>query len=151
MRNFASILGMFLCCATAMAADLTGTWKLDLKKSKMRSADVTAETMKIEKIGTDSYRTAIELTYSSGKTVHAARDRVCDGKERAVSGADSAASGNETETCEIMPAGGRKIIQKRDGKVIVTIRSTVSANGETMSNTRSDPNGEDVMVFDRQK
>jgi hypothetical protein len=151
MRNFTFILVVFLCCATAMAADFAGIWKLDLKKSKMRSADITAETMTIEKTGPNSYRTSVDVTYSSGQTLHAARDRVCDGKERSVSGADTAASGNETETCEIAPGGGRKIIQKRDGQVMATITSTISSHGKTMNNTRSNPDGEDVMVFDRQK
>lgn len=151
MLNFTGILIVFLCCATAMAADIAGTWKLDLTKSKMRSADITAETMTIEKTGPDSYRTSVEVTYSSGKTVHGARDRVCDGKERPVTGADTLASGNETESCEITADGGRKIIQKRDGQVIATITSILSANGETMNNTLSNPNGENLMVFDRQK
>jgi hypothetical protein len=151
MRNFTVILVVFLCCATAMAADFAGIWKLDLKKSKMRSADITAETMTIEKTGPNSYRTSVDVTYSSGQTFHAARDRVCDGKEHPVSGADTAASGNETETCEIAPGGGRTIIQKRDGQVIATITSKLSANGKSMNNTRSNPDGEDVMVFDRQK
>src|ERR1700740_2862037 len=100
MRKFTGMLMVFLCCATAMAADLTGTWKLDPKKSKVHSADITAEAMTIEKTGPNSSRTAIYLTDGSGETVHAARDRVYDGKERPVSGADTAASGNETETCE---------------------------------------------------
>ena len=115
----------------------------------MQSTNIAAETMTIEKTGPNSYRTAIDLTYSSGQTVHAARDRVYDGKEHPVTGAGTAASGDETETCEFAPDGARKIIQKRDGKVLATITSTVSANGKIMNNTRSDANGEDVMVFDR--
>jgi hypothetical protein len=34
---------------------------------------------------------------------------------------------------------------------MATITSTISSHGKTMNNTRSNPDGEDVMVFDRQK
>jgi hypothetical protein len=151
MRKSTGIFIAFLCCTTAMAADPTGTWKLDLEKSKMHTAGIAADTMTIEKTGPNSYRTTVDLTYSSGQKDHATRDRVYDGKERAVSGVGTAASGNETETCELSADGERKITQKRDGKVIATITSKVSADGKTMNNTRSDPSGEDIMVFDRVK
>ena len=40
---------------------------------------------------------------------------------------------------------------KTDGKVVRTITSTLSGDGQTLTNLRSDVKGEDVLVFDREK
>jgi hypothetical protein len=148
MRKFAGVFIVFLCCATAMAADFTGTWKLNLQKTKMRSANITAETLTIEKTGPNSYRTTIDRTLTSGEKYHVAIDRVYDGKERAVSGPD--AGSPHSEICEVVTGGGRKIQLKADGKV-TTINSTLSADGQTLTNLRSDAEGEDVLIYDREK
>jgi hypothetical protein len=140
MRKFAVVLLVLLCCLTAMAADFAGTWKLNPAKSKLRSPE--AETMTIEKTGPNSYRTSVEFTNGSA---HFVRDRVYDGKEHAVG------SGKRSEICTIGAGGVRKIVMMENGKVETTITSTISEDGQTMTNVRVDAQGQDVMVFDRLK
>jgi hypothetical protein len=145
MRKFAGVLLVFLCCITAaMAADFAGTWRLNPEKSKLRSPET--ETMTIEKTGPNSYRTSIEQTNGSGHQKFV-RDRVYDGKEHAVSGG----SGKGSEICTMGAGGARKIVMLEDGKVNTTITSTISEDGQTLTNVRVDAHGQDVMVYDREK
>ena len=144
MRKSAGISIVFLCCATAMAADFTGTWKLNPEKSKLRIPETL--TITIEKTGPDSYRTSAKGTMS-GKDFHFEVNRACDGREHAGAGE----SDKESEICTIGAGRSRKIVMKDSGKVVRTVTSTVSKDGQTMTNLRVDNNGQDVMVFDREK
>jgi hypothetical protein len=149
MRKLAGVFIVCLCAATAMAADFTGTWKLNLQKSKLNHANIASETMTIEQTGPNSYRTSQDITLTSGEKHHGAINRVYDGKEHAVAAADS--TGHDSEICESV-TGGRKITMKKDGKVVTIINSTVSADGQTLTNNRSNADGEvEVLIFDREK
>lgn len=82
MRIALTALAVFSCSFTLMAADpFVGTWKLNVEKSKLGTADMASETMKISKTGPNVYRTAIDSVSNSGETRHSERDRTYDGKE----------------------------------------------------------------------
>ena len=150
MRKFAGVFVVFFCCATAMAADFTGTWKLNLAKSKMRSAEITAETLTIEKTGPNSYRSTVDITSASGKKSHFSVDRVYDGQEHAYKSSDAGVPRNGSEICQFVAGGGRKITFKTDGSVVATMTSTLSGDGHTITNLHSDARGEDLLVYDRE-
>jgi hypothetical protein len=157
MRKFAGVSIMLLWCAAAMAADFTGTWKLNLQKSKVGPpAAIAAYTLTIEKTGPNSYSTTVDITLTSGKKTHRVFNRVYDGQghqEPAISGSDAEGSANASEICEFLPGGGRRITFKTDGKIVQTITSTLSADGQTLTNVESNAKGEntDTLIFDREK
>lgn len=150
MRKFAGLFIVFLCCATAMAADFTGTWKLNLQKSKLRHANITSVTMTIEQTGPNSFRTTLDLTLTTGEKHHQAVNRVYDGKEREVAVITDSVENKQIEVSEFV-TGSRKITIKKDGKVVLTINSSLSADGQTLTNREADEEGEELVIFDREK
>jgi hypothetical protein len=137
---------LVLSTVTVMASDFTGTWKLNLAKSKP-SNDLTSQTMKIEQTGPNAYRTTIDSVMNSGKKEHQEVNRICDGKEHATTGVGFKQEG-ATEICEQM-GSNRKVTQKRDGKVVSEFTSIVSTDGKVMTNVRKG-GGDETLVFDRQ-
>jgi hypothetical protein len=105
--------------------------------------------MTIAQTGPNSYRTSQDVELTSGEKHHGAINRVYDGKEHAV--ADAGSTGHDSEICEPVN-GGRRITMKKDGKVVTIINSIVSADGQTLTNKRSNGDAdEEVLVFDREK
>jgi len=131
-----------------MAADHTGTWKLNLQKSTLRNANLASETLTIEKTGPTSFRTTIDDTLISGEKLHRVYDRTYDGKERSASGPGITPS---SEICEFVIGKARRITMKTNGNITTIIDSIVSADGQTLTNLREDAQGADVMVYDREK
>jgi hypothetical protein len=148
MRKTAWILTALLFGTTAMAADFAGTWKLNLEKSQNQDPKVASETMTIEQTGPNSYRTTIDVTFKSGEKRHLERNRIYDGKEHPAQGTGT--SPNQSEICELNDRGERTIKIEQDGHVGAEIKSSVSADGRTLTNTRSGASGQDIQVFDRQ-
>jgi hypothetical protein len=148
MRKTASILAAFFLGATAIAADFTGTWKLNLEKSPGTSDNIAFQTMKLDQTGPNAYRTTIDIVQKSGKKIHHEMNRVYDGQERPVPGDGLSPQG--TEICEITDAGVRKITMKENGKVVAVITATISADGKTMTHTVSNDKGEHVGIFEKQ-
>jgi hypothetical protein len=148
MRKTAWILTALLFGTTAMAADFAGTWKLNLEKSQNQDPKVASETMTIEQTGPNSYRTTIDVTLKSGEKRHMERNRIHDGKEHPAQGTGT--SPNQSEICELNDRGERTIKIEQDGHVGAEIKSSVSADGRTLTNKRSGTSGQDIQVFDRQ-
>jgi hypothetical protein len=148
MRKTAWILTTVLFSTTAMAADFAGTWKLNLEKSKNQDPKVVSETLTIEPTGPNSYRTTIDITLKSGEKRHLERNRIYDGKEHPIQGTGT--SPNQSEICELNDRGERTIKMEQDGHVVTEIKSSISADGRTLTNTRSGTSGLDIQVFDRQ-
>jgi hypothetical protein len=147
MRKLAWILSALLLGGTAMAADFTGTWKLNLEKSP--GTRLASGTIKLEQIGPNAYRTTVDNVSKSGKTTHSEMNRVYDAQERHVNGDGLTDQG--TEICEITSDGTRKVTMKENGKVVEVISATISADGKTMTHTVTDDKGvQHVAIYDRQ-
>lgn len=54
-----------------------------------------------------------------------------------------------TEICEMLNSSTRKVIAKRDGKILFELNSTVSADGKVMTNTVTG-NRAQILVYERQ-
>ncbi len=148
MRKTPWILTVFFFATTALAADFTGTWKLNLQKSKNTGPKVASQTMKIEPTGPNSFRTTIDVTLNSGEQRHQERNRTYDGKEHPAQGVG--VPPNQSETCAINNQGERTITIKQDGKVLTEIKSSVSADGRTLTNITTQGGDQVVGVFDKQ-
>jgi hypothetical protein len=147
MRKVASFWAALLLGGTAMAADFTGTWKLNLEKSSDISK-VAYDTIKLEQTGPNAYRTTHDTMLKSGTKTHHEMNRVYDGQERPVPGDGLSPQG--TETCEITAVGDRKITFKENGKVVEVLTSSVSKDGKTLTNTVTTDKGPYVSVYDKQ-
>jgi hypothetical protein len=128
------------------AVNFIGTWKVNLAKSKPNN-DLVSETLKIEQTGPNAYRTTIDWVLRSGQKGHQEINRIYDGKEHPSTGVGFKQEG-ATEICELMPST-RKLTQKRDGKVVSEVTSTVSPDGKVMTNVRKG-GGDETLVFERQ-
>src|SRR5579859_1817024 len=84
MRIAASFWAALFLGGTAMAANFTGTWDANLKKSTGDIANIASYKVKIEEIGPNAYRTTLDVVETSGKKHHQQVDRIYDGKERHV-------------------------------------------------------------------
>jgi hypothetical protein len=146
--TIAASLTAVLLCGTALAADFTGTWKLNPDKSQVQHSDIVSETLKIEQTGPQTYRSIVDIVTKSGQKRHLDTIRVYDGQEHQLPGVDGAAGASEI--CSLTPPSTRKIIHKEKGAIVLTIDSSVSTDGKTMTNIRTDAGGKDVLVFDRQ-
>jgi hypothetical protein len=148
MRKTASFLAAFFLGTTAMAADFTGTWKLNLEKSTGDNSKVAYDTMTLEQTSPNAYRTTIDIVQKSGSKIHHEMNRVYDGQERPVPGDGLSPQG--TEICEITAGGDRKITFKENGKVVEVLRSSVSKDGKTLTNTVTTDKGQHVLIFEKQ-
>ena len=148
MRKAASFWAALFLGGTAMAADFTGTWKLNLEKSTGDNSKVAYDTMKLEQIGPNAYRTTIDIVQKSGSKTHHEMNRIYDGQERPVPGDGFSPQG--TEICEITAAGDRKITFKESGKVVEVLTSSVSKDGKTLTNTITTDKGQLVLIFEKQ-
>jgi hypothetical protein len=147
MRKAASFWAALLLGGTAMAADFTGIWKLNLEKSSDISK-VAYDTIKLEQTGPNAYRTTHDTMLKSGTKTHHEMNRVYDGQERPLPGDGLSPQG--TEICEITAAGERKITFKENGKVVEVLTSSVSKDGKTLTNTVTTDKGPYVSVYDKQ-
>jgi len=149
MRITLTVLAALLFSLTLMAADFTGTWKLNVEKSKIQNNDLASETMTISQAGPNSYTTTVDAVSKSGERRHTELYRIDDGEEHPAKGVGFKAEG-VTETSQQVNVSTRKITQKRDGKVIGEITSTLSSDGKVMTNHRTNGKVHDVLVFERQ-
>lgn len=140
------ILAALLAGATAMAADFSGTWKLNQERSPDKNENAVSMTMKLEQIGPNAYRTILDTELKSGEKRHIAIDRIYDGQERHV---EDGGSPQGTEICEVTPDGVRKITMKENGKVVTVIEGIISADGMTMTHIVTNAKGKRVAIFDK--
>ena len=143
-----NVLPILLMVGTMVAADFTGTWKLDAAKSKLGNRDISQGTLTTKQTGLDTYTSTLDYVTRSGEKRHEESVRVCDGKEHATPHVDP--SKVSTVMCLVGPGSTRKIVEKDNDKVIVEMNSTVSADGRVMINVWKYEDGEVVFVFERQ-
>jgi len=128
----------FFISATLFAADnpFLGTWKLNTAKSKSSGAPMVQNmTVTFEADGEKVRRTATG-TDSEGKPIMQGGPKgtsiAWDGKDHAVETPDGPPM---TIAVKRVNDYRNDVTVKRDGKVTVTVRSVVSKDGKTMTNT----------------
>jgi hypothetical protein len=131
-----------------MAANFTGTWNANLKKSTGDIGNIASYKVKIEEIGPKANRTTLDVVEASGAKHHQQVDRIYDGKERHVPINGNLYKG--TEIAEFAEGGGRKITMKEDGKVVEVLVSSLSKDGKTMTNRETTEKGETVFVMEKE-
>jgi hypothetical protein len=126
------------------AADFTGTWKLNVEKSKLPPSDTrSSQTMTITQTGTNAYKIAVDTLTKSGENRHEEYNRIYDGQEHPATGKGSPPG--LTEICEQIDPSTQRVTGKINGKVVGHFTSIISADGKTLT---TGPNGNES-VFER--
>ena len=127
-----------------------GTWKLNEAKSKLTPGEGKNTTVAYEAAG-DQVKITVDGTDGDGKAVHSEWTGKFDGKDYPVTGDPS------HDTRSYKKTGDRTVEfdVKKDGKVTLTGRVVVAADGKsrTVTSTTPDPSGKPVKstaVYDKQ-
>jgi len=155
MKLRISVLTLALCfvaaavCFAASDAQM-GTWKLNEAKSKIAAGMPKNGTVVYEAAG-DSVKVTIDGTSGDGKPVHSEWTGKIDGKDYPVTG-DST---SDTRSYKEIDDHTLQFAGKKDGKVTLSGRVVVSADGKTRTVTVSgtDATGKKLKstaVYDKQ-
>ncbi len=154
MKVKTSVLTLALCFAASavcFASDTQmGTWKLNESKSKVAAGMPKNNTIVFEAAG-DSVKVTIDGTTADGKPMHSEWTGKLDGKDYPVTGDPS----SDMRSYKQIDDHTLVVNIKNGGKVTITGRVVVSADGKTRTVTTSgtDPQGKKVKgstVYDKQ-
>ena len=154
MKMKAILACLTVCLAAAavcLAADaFTGTWKLNEAKSKVGAGLAKNSTVVYETMG-DSVKVSIEGTAADGKAFKDEWTGKYDGKDYPVTGNPT----TDTRAYKKINDRTLEVTGKKDGKVTVTVKITVSEDGKTrtVTGSQTDAAGKKVSmtaVYDKQ-
>jgi hypothetical protein len=147
-------LTMALCLvavAAGFASDANlGTWKLNEAKSKFPPGAAKNTTVVYEAVG-DSVKVTVDGTDAEGKATHSEWTGKLDGKDYPLSGDASA----DTRTYKKINDRTTAFSNKKDGKVTLSGRIVISADGKsrTLTVSGTDAKGNKIKytaVYDKQ-
>ena len=148
-----AVVVMSLAVAAQGADAWIGTWKLNLAKSTFSPANLApkSQTIKQEAMGA-GFKATVDGADAQGKPIHQETMSMFDGKSSEVKGAPDA---NTTRVYKRIDARSYEYVQSTAGKVTVTARTVVSADGKTRTITTTGTNAQgvkvnNVAVYDRQ-
>ena len=134
---------LFAAAAVCVAADNVhlGTWKLDEAKSKI-SAGAPKNTTVVYEAAGDSVKVIVDGVDADGKPSHNEWTGKFDGKDYPLTGDPTA----DTRSYKQIGPSTLELTNKKSGKVIVSGKITVSADGKTrtVSTKGMDTNGKKV-------
>jgi hypothetical protein len=154
MKTGTSVLTLALCFiagAVCFASDVQmGTWKLNETKSKLAPGASKNSTVVLETAG-DNVKVTVDGTDRDGKPAHNEWTGKFDGKDYPVTGD----SDSDARSYKKVDDRRSELTLKKDGKVTVTGRIVVSADGKTRTVTTSgtDAQGKkfkSTSVYDKQ-
>jgi hypothetical protein len=136
--------------AVSFASSQLGTWKLNESRSQLAPAAGKNHTVIYEAAG-DDVKITVDGTDAAGKPTHNEWTGRFDGKDYPVVGDPQ----SDTRSYTIVDANTLDMTIKKDGKVTITGRIAVSADGRmrTVTLNGTDDKGQKVtstVVYDRQ-
>src|SRR2546426_597631 len=153
MKAKTIVLTMALCfvaVAVCFAADaFTGTWRLNEAKSKL--AGGPKNNLVVYEAAGDNVKITVDGTDSEGKPVHNEWTGKFDGKDYPVTGDPT----SDARSYRMVNAHTLGLTVKKGGKITVTGRIVVSANGKsrTVTTRGTNPQGKkfkSIAVYDKQ-
>jgi hypothetical protein len=155
-RLFGFAIAMLLTALTLLVANvaadqLSGTWKMNAEKSKYSPGPPTKDLMVVVESDENNYKLDATGTDGDGKPIHVKYSAKFDGKDYPATGIANA----DTVSMKRIDANTIETMQKKDGKVVMTITTKVSNDGKTRTSTWRGKNAEgkdvhNVVVFDKQ-
>jgi hypothetical protein len=145
----ATALTLFV--ATAAADQASGTWKMNPEKSKYSPGPAPKNLTVVIESDNTNYKLDATGTDADGKPMHVQYSAKFDGKDYPATGIANA----DTVSVKRIDANTVETVQKKDGKVVMTITSKMSKDGKTRTSTWHGKNAEgkdvhNVVVFDKQ-
>src|SRR5215470_8193919 len=145
------ITALMLTVTTAAADQLSGTWKMNPEKSKYSPGPAPKDVTVVVESDESNYKLDASGTDGDGKPLHVQYSAKFDGKDHPATGIANA----DSVSVRRIDANTVETLQKKDGKVVMTITSTTSKDGKTRTSTWRGKNAEgkdvhNVVVFDRQ-
>ena len=143
------VLTLFV--ATAAADQASGTWKMNTEKSKYSPGPAPKSVTVVVESDDTNYKIDATGTDADGKPIHVQYSAKFDGKDYPATGVANA----DSVSVKRIDANTIETMQKKDGKVMMTITSKVSKDGKTRTSTWHGQNAEgkdvhNVVVFDKQ-
>ena len=145
------VTALALFVATAAADQLSGTWKMNPEKSKYSPGPAPKSLTVVVECDDNNYKIDAAGTDGDGKPMHVQYSAKFDGKDYPATGVANA----DSVSVKRIDANTIETVQKKDGKVMMTITSTVSKDGKTRTSTWHGKNAEgkdvhNVVMFDKQ-
>jgi uncharacterized protein (DUF2147 family) len=138
----AGILGLGV-AASAQAPDpIVGTWTLDVAKSTYKPGPAPKSAVVMIEAAGKGYKISIDSVGADGAAMKWGWTNTEDGKEFAITGNPMYDAGTTTRTS---PKEGTNVYKKA-GKTIVTAKTSVSADGKTLTvtSTGTDARGQAI-------
>jgi hypothetical protein len=108
-----------------------GTWKLNVAKSKYSPGPAPrSQTTRIETVPGGGAKFTVDAVDAAGKSTRQEYVTMFDGKDTEVKGA----AAPTTRTYSRIDDRGYQYVERVNGKVTTTTRSTISADGKTRTN-----------------
>ena len=145
------VTALTLVVAAAAADQLSGTWKMNAEKSKYSPGPAPKSLTVVVESDENNYKLEATGTDGDGKPLHVQYTAKFDGKDHPATGIADA----DSVSVRRIDANTVENLQKKDGKVVMTITSTTSKNGKTRTSTWRGKNAEgkevhNVVLFDKQ-
>jgi hypothetical protein len=145
------IAALTLFVATAAADQLSGTWKMNPEKSKYSPGPAPKDLTVVVESDDNNYKLDATGTDADGKPTHAQYSAKFDGKDYPATGIPN----TDAVSVKRIDANTVESVQKKDGKVMMTVTTKVSKDGKTRTSTWHGKNAEgkdvhNVVVFDKQ-
>ena len=145
------VTALTLFAAAAAADQLSGTWKMNAEKSKYSPGPAPKSLTVVVESDSDNYKVDATGTDADGKPIHVQYSAKFDGKDYPATGIPNA----DTVSVKRIDENTVETVQKKDGKVVMTVTNNASKDGKTRTSTWRGKNAEgkdvhNVVVFDRQ-
>ena len=140
--NLIGVLGVGAVLLAQVSEPLFGTWKLDVEKSKYTPGPAPKNSTKRYEPYKGGVKATQDTTTAKGDKQHIEIEGALDGK-------DYPATGNpEIDTYSFKKTGDRsyEIVQKKAGKSVYTVRTTVAPDGKSRTVTQKGTNGQGKAV-----
>ena len=145
------ITALTLTVTTAAADSLSGTWKMNPEKSKYSPGPAPKDLTVVVESDENNYKLDATGTDGDGKPTHVQYTAKFDGK-------DYPATGNanfDAVSLKRIDANTIETLQKKEGKVVMTVTTKVAEDGKTRTSTWHGKNADgknvhNVVVFDKQ-
>ena len=143
-----TVLTLFV--ATAGADQFSGTWSMNAEKSTYSPGPPTKSLTVVVESDENNYKLEATGTDGDGKPIHVQYSAKFDGKDYPATGIANA----DTVSVKRIDANTVETMQKKDGKVVMTITTKVSKDGKTRTSTWRGKNAEgkdvhNVVLFDK--
>ena len=119
------LTALTLLVANVAADQLSGTWKMNAEKSKYSPGPPTKDLMVVVESDENNYKLDATGTDGDGKPIHVQYSAKIDGKDYPGTGIANA----DTVSMKRIDANTIETMQKKNGKVVMTITTKASNDG----------------------